>query len=319
MNIYRNKYPRGYYVYYYLRSQDSTQSHGAKKGSPYYVGRGIKGRAWNKLHTVKVPKDTSNIIIIAEGLTREQADKIEILHIALWGRLDVGTGILRNRTNGGGGANGFRHSPEECLRIGERSRQRKHSLEAKKKIGYANRMRVVSDDTKEKQRIAATGRKHTEETKSRLREIRKNQVFTEAHKKNMSLARKGKKLGPCSDATKEKLRQTALNKKIKILESQAKKAIPNATDEQIQEFINQALAPKVKAPRKSRGPHSEETKRKIGLANKGKSNPYKGIERSQDTKDKISKAHKGKTRGPRSRESILKGIATKIARYGKGG
>lgn len=319
MAIYRNKYPRGYYVYYYLRSQDSTQAHGAKKGSPYYVGRGIRSRAWNKLHTVPVPANQENIVIIAEGLTRDQADQIEILHIAIWGRFDLGTGILRNRTNGGGGAKGFKHTPEECMRIGERSKLRKHSSEAKSKISQANRLRYVTDETREKHRIAATGRIHTDATKAKLREHRKNQIFSEDHRKNMSLARKGKKIGPCSEDTKEKLRQTALNKKVKRLQSQARESIPNATEEQIQEFINQALAPKVKAPRKSRGPQSEETKRKIGLANKGKSNPYKGVERSQDTKDKISKAMKGKTRSPRSKESILKGIATKIARYGKGG
>lgn len=42
---------------------------------------------------------------------------------------------------------------------------------------------------------------------------------------------------------------------------------------------------------------TEEHKRKIGEANKGKSNSLKGVERTQEVKDKISKANSGKNNG----------------------
>jgi hypothetical protein len=101
-----------YYVYYYLRSSDSE--HG-KAGTPYYVGKG-KGNRINGKHTVIVPKDSKCKVKIAEGLTNECAKLLEILHISVWGRLDMNTGILRNRTGGGDGGRSRYYSESECNR-----------------------------------------------------------------------------------------------------------------------------------------------------------------------------------------------------------
>jgi hypothetical protein len=322
MNIYPTKYPSGYYVYYYLRSKDTTQPHGAKKGSPYYVGKGTRGRAWSTLHTVKIPNIIENIIIIAENLTNDQAEKIEILHIAIWGRADIGTGILRNLTDGGKGSYGYKHSPEERLRISERSKTLRHSDATKARISRMGTGRTKSAEMKEKHRIASTGRKHTEETKKKLQEIRKRQVITDEHRRAMSIAAKKRKPRAArvvSEDTKLKLKQTWLAKKIKRLESEAKLHIANATDEQIKLYVENGLQPKEQKPRKLRKPHTQETKDKISKANKGKLPWSTGKSQSQETKAKISKANKGRTLGPRTRVSIEKGIATKIARYGKGG
>jgi hypothetical protein len=321
MAIYHYLIPRGYYVYYYLRSKDSIQSHGAKKGSPYYVGRGTRARAWNKKHTVKLPTNSNDIIIIADGLTREQADQIEILHIAIHGRLDNGTGILRNRTDGGGGAKGFKHSLEECLRIGERSKNRKASEETRARIGRANTNRVVSDETREKHRIASTGRKHSEEAINKMKEKRKLQTVSDETRQKMRESAKKRPKRVVSEETCKKLKQRALERKISRLTAQAVKEIPNATQKQIDEFVAKGLEPKVKVkgPRKKRGPRSEITKQRIGAKNKGKLGPNKGVPRSEITKSRISQSTKGKPKPPRSRESIEKGIATKRERYGKGG
>lgn len=89
-----------YYVYYYLRSKDSKI---AKAGTPYYVGKGKGTRCYDKHKNVPTPKDKNRIVKIAENLTNYQAQQIEILHIAIYGRIDIGTGILRNRTKGGDG------------------------------------------------------------------------------------------------------------------------------------------------------------------------------------------------------------------------
>ena len=89
-----------YYVYYYLRPRDS---HVAKAGTPYYVGKGKGSRCTDKHKNVKVPDDPDRIIKVAENLTNKQAQKMEILHITIHGRVDIGTGILRNRTRGGDG------------------------------------------------------------------------------------------------------------------------------------------------------------------------------------------------------------------------
>ena len=86
-----------YYVYAYLRKSNLT---------PYYIGKGCNGRAYSKGHNVPVPKDKSKIIFIKINLTAYEAFDLEIRMIRWYGREDLGTGILKNKTNGGEGVSG---------------------------------------------------------------------------------------------------------------------------------------------------------------------------------------------------------------------
>lgn len=99
-------YPSGYYVYLYKRSENS--SNGAA-GSPYYIGKGKGRRAWKKckrLNEINIPSNKENISILSENLSEPDAHQLEMLLIFLYGRIDLGTGILRNRTDGGEGTSG---------------------------------------------------------------------------------------------------------------------------------------------------------------------------------------------------------------------
>jgi len=98
-----------YYTYAYLR-KDST---------PYYIGKGKGGRIHCTQRTSKPPKDKSLIIFLKKNLTEVEAFKHEIYMIAVLGRKDLGTGILRNRTNGGDGPSGAVRSAETRKKLSE--------------------------------------------------------------------------------------------------------------------------------------------------------------------------------------------------------
>ena len=87
-----------YYTYAYLREDNS----------PYYIGMG-KGIRIHKQHLrgcqdIRPPRDRR--IFLKVNLSHEEAIKHEIRMIALYGRKDNGTGILRNLTDGGEGSTG---------------------------------------------------------------------------------------------------------------------------------------------------------------------------------------------------------------------
>lgn len=95
--------PSGFYHYLYLRED----------GTPYYSGKGSGKRAWSKDHNINLPIDSNRIIITHWELTEVWAYALERWYIRWYGRKDVGTGILRNRTDGGEGSSGTKWTDEQ--------------------------------------------------------------------------------------------------------------------------------------------------------------------------------------------------------------
>lgn len=83
-------------------------------GTFYYIGKGTKKRAYRSQNQAYVnpPKDKTRIIILHENLDEKTAFLYEEKLILLYGRKDIGTGILRNMTNGGDGVSGWVPSNE---------------------------------------------------------------------------------------------------------------------------------------------------------------------------------------------------------------
>ena len=125
-----------FYTYAYLR-EDRT---------PYYIGKGSGKRIYSKQKYIKPPKDKSRIIYLKQNITEEEAFKHEIYMIAVFGRKDLETGILHNRTGGGEGTSGYNHT-EQCKELISSLKKGKClTLEHKKKLSMIRKDRKWWND-----------------------------------------------------------------------------------------------------------------------------------------------------------------------------
>jgi hypothetical protein len=102
----------GYYTYIWHREAD---------GTPYYVGKGKGRRAFDSdRHYVKCPTDRSRITI-QYWPDENTAFAFERYLIDFWGRKDLGTGCLRNLSDGGEGpSNPSEETRRKCSEGGKK-------------------------------------------------------------------------------------------------------------------------------------------------------------------------------------------------------
>lgn len=107
----------GQCVYGYLRE---TADEYGPANSLYYIGEGTPTRPFSKHYNVVTP-DPKFIVIFAHNLTKEYSMELETQLITLYGRIDINTGILLNKTSGGKswGPLGKVYDTQPCMFCGE--------------------------------------------------------------------------------------------------------------------------------------------------------------------------------------------------------
>jgi hypothetical protein len=200
---------RKFYAYLWLR----------ENGTPYYVGKGFGRRAFKSVPGHRPPKDTSRIVILTR-VSERAAIETEIEMVHNWGRRDIGTGRLYNRTDGGEGKSGYTLSEETRAKIGEGNRGKRRSSETRMLLSLARQGRKASLNTRKKLSAMRQGHVVSPECRAKLSAIMKmNEKVrtsrlghhnTAEHNANISAGKIGHSV---SSETRQKIRETMARKR----------------------------------------------------------------------------------------------------------
>jgi len=184
-------------------------------GTPFYVGKG-KGkryllcgcnlRAQRTFQQIQAAGEKVQVTIIPAE-TEGAAFTEEIRLIALYGRLDLGTGTLCNLTDGGEGPSGLRYSPENRLSVSQRMKGNKFALEYHH---TEETLRIMSESAKGNKHASNPAPEGVERRRQKLmgntfgkknkgRKIWQGRRHTKEARMKMSQAKKGLRLSPATE------------------------------------------------------------------------------------------------------------------------
>lgn len=183
-----------FYVYAYLR-EDKT---------PYYIGKG-RGRRAFRPHSGRQAPSRDRIEFIAKDLTELEAFALEASEIKRLGRKNIGTGILRNLTDGGEGnsgrvvsaearakmsaaAAGKPKSASHCASISKGKKGEPKSPETRAKMYAAKKGKVLSAEHRESIRVAQVGKIISAETKMKMSAAKKGKALSAEHRARIGAA-----------------------------------------------------------------------------------------------------------------------------------
>ena len=155
-----------FYTYAFLRED----------GSPYYIGKGKNDRIDSPKRNINLPPKDRRIYL-KQNISEEEALKHEIYMIAVFGRKDIGTGILRNKTDGGEGVSGWVANERQKEKLSQSLKGKPKSAEQREKMSQSQKRRwelrkdrSVSQETREKMSKSQKGRIHSPESRKKMSE-----------------------------------------------------------------------------------------------------------------------------------------------------
>jgi hypothetical protein len=240
-----------YYTYAYLR-EDRT---------PYYIGKGKRNRIYETHRRVKAPKNKSRIIFLKQNLTEEEAFKHEIYMIAVLGRKDNGTGILRNMTDGGEGVSGLIVTEEHRNKLSASM-----TLEQRKKRAKKAHESMTPEQRSERARKGQASR--SPERRSEIARMANASMTTEqrrentkkAHAKRTTEQRRESGIKAQAGRTPEQRRESVIKGHATLTSEQRKERTRKA---------NATLTPEQRSKRSKKGYLSTSPEKRIEIARKG--------------------------------------------------
>jgi hypothetical protein len=179
------------YVYRHIRLD---------KNEPFYIGISGNNDNYRRAYSILdrnmywkriVAKTKYDVEIMLDDLTWEDVFEKEKEFILLYGRRDLGKGVLVNLTDGGEGLLNHKISEETSIKMGKAQLGNKKYLlrttpqeEVNKKISLANKGRIRSEEHKEKIRNnfkinghPCLGKKASNETKEKIAASRRRSIL----------------------------------------------------------------------------------------------------------------------------------------------